>query len=214
MGLMTPTDVIGKYILGQMTASSANALPPNVTDMFRSAATSEGSQTAAVKHELAGSPAAAVKAEPEKPQPASPTASPPENFGYRAPDLVGDLGKLRAETMEKFKASGIDITADGGDGGGVGGVMKRPSSVMKRPAADGGDGGDVGAVMKRPSSATDVKMERPSSVMKRPAAGCTWKREVKTLVSGREYPIYIAPNGVRFYSKLAAKRAKPIGYTE
>jgi hypothetical protein len=176
-----------------MSASSANALPSNVTDMFRKA---EGSQTAAVKPELAGSPHAAVKDEPAGSPPASPTASaaavaaPHDLVGAAPRDLVGDLEKLRAETVAKFKTSGIDIT--GGDGGDVGSVKKRPSSVMKRPSTA--------------PTETDVK--------KRPAAGGTWNYELRTTPTGRNYPVYIAPNGVRFKSKLAAMRAKPTGYTE
>ncbi len=187
------SEVVYKYILGHMSASSANALPSNVTDMFRKA---EGSQTAAVKPELAGSPHAAVKDEPAGSPPASPTASaaavaaPHDLVGAAPRDLVGDLEKLRAETVAKFKTSGIDIT--GGDGGDVGSVKKRPSSVMKRPSTA--------------PTETDVK--------KRPAAGGTWNYELRTTPTGRNYPVYIAPNGVRFKSKLAAMRAKPTGYTE
>ena len=116
--------------MGHLSASSANALPPNVTGMFRSTSADD------VKHEPAGSPHKGVKHEPDGPPTACVHAG-AQLVATNAPhDDVGDLDKPRTETIAKFKAAGVDIKAAGAeiiDGGVAEGVMKRPSA-MKRPS--------------------------------------------------------------------------------
>jgi cell division septation protein DedD len=130
---------------------------------------------------------------------------------------------LRSITAKKFAMGGVDLS-DGSivppakrpKASGVamarpaaaipsGVVMARPASatvVMARPAA----ATPAGGVLKRPADATPAGV-----VMAKPAAATTdlpkgWSYQLRSLKSGRRYPVWTSKTGKIFYSWKAVQR--------
>jgi hypothetical protein len=155
--------------------------------------------------------------------PPAPFASPMSWVPVELPKPVGNLEELRSITAKKFAMGGVDLS-DGSivppakrpKASGVamarpaaaipsGVVMARPASatvVMARPAA----ATPAGGVLKRPAAATPAGV-----VMAKPAAATTdlpkgWSYQLRSLKSGRRYPVWTSKTGKMFYSWKAVQR--------
>ena len=132
--------------------------------------------------------------------PPAPLASPMSDVPVVPPKPVGNLEELRSITAKKFAMGGVDLS----DGSLVP-AAKRPKPsgvVMARPAA----AIPASGVLKRPTAATPAGV-----VIAKPAAATPdlpkgWSYQLRSLKSGRRYPVWTSKTGQMFYSWKAVQR--------
>ena len=145
---------------------------------------------------------------PDGAPPLAPVASPVSgvpvsDVPVMPPKPVGNLEELRSITAKKFALGGVDLC----DGSLVP-PAKRPKPdgvVMARPAA-ATPSGPSGGVMKKPAAAIPACV-----VMAKPAAATPdlpkgWSYQLRSLKSGRRYPVWTSKTGKQFYSWKAVQR--------
>ena len=155
---------------------------------------------------------------PDGAPPLAPVASPVSgvtvsDVPVMPPKPVCNLEELRSLTAKKFALGGVDLC----DGSLVPSA-KRPKPdgvVMARPAA-AIPSGPSGGVMKKAAAAIPacVVMAKPAAacvVMAKPAAATPdlpkgWSYQLRSLNSGRRYPVWTSTTGKQFYSWKAAQR--------
>lgn len=146
----------------------------------------------------------------------APSPAPMSDVPVVLPKPVGDLEELRSITAKKFAMGGVDLS----DGSVVppakrpkptGVVMARPAAAtpspvaMARPAA-ATPSGPSGCVMKKPAAVTPscVVMAKPAAAT--PVLPKGWSYQLRSLKSGRRYPVWTSKTGKMFYSWKAVQR--------
>jgi len=177
-------DHIARFVAGEIESRDVAALP-GVAAVLRGCE----------PHPMSAPPLASV---------ASPVSGVPvSDVPVMPPKPVGNLEELRSITAKKFAMGGVDLS----DGSPVPPAKRlKPSGVaMARPAA-ATPAGPSGGVMKKPAAAIPACV-----VMAKPAAATPdlpkgWSYQLRSLKSGRRYPVWTSKTGRQFYYWKAVER--------
>ena len=208
------SDHITRFVAGEIESRDVAALP-GVSAVLRGCGPTP-SDEALVDAVLRGCEPHPMSAPPLAPVASPVSGVPVSDVPVMPPKPVGNLEELRSITAKKFALGGVDLC----DGSLVppakrpkpdGVVMARPAAaipsgvVMARPAA-ATPAGPSGGVMKKPAAAIPACV-----VMAKPAAATPdlpkgWSYQLRSLKSGRRYPVWTSKTGKQFYSWKAVQR--------